>query len=76
MISRLQIEKAFGTCSKAKAAQLAQRVELAKRIIKRLDTNRVIHFDKPVLIEAADKLLDGKGLNVREHAAWDRYKDL
>lgn len=76
MISRQRIEEVFGSCSKAKAAQLAQRIELAKLIIKRLNTGRVIHYDNPILLDAASKLLNGKGLNVKEHAAWNRYKDL
>ena len=75
-MNRVQIEKHFGKCSKARAAQLAQRIELGKRILLRLETDRVIHYDVPVLIEAVDKLLDGKGLSKKEHSAWDRYATL
>ena len=62
--------------SKAQDIQKQERIALGKRILARLETGRVIHYDVPVLTNAVDKLFDGKGLLINEHKAWERYKDL
>lgn len=76
MIDRKRIEEVFGSGSKARAARIQGRIELGRRILARLETGRVIHYDIQILINAVDKLFDGKGLLLNEHKAWERYKDL
>lgn len=75
-MNRIQIEKHFGKCSKARAAQLAQRIELGKRILARIESDRIIHYDRQVLINAVDNCLSGEGMTRKQHAAWGRYANL
>ena len=76
MVSRIAIEERFGAGTKSKAAQIAERIALAKQIITRLETERVIHYDVQVLTDGADQLLSGNGMSRKQWKAWDRYKHL
>ena len=76
MINRHRIEELFGSGTKAKAAQIAERIALAKQIITRLETERVIHYDVQVLTDGADQLLSGNGMSRKQWKAWERYRKL
>jgi len=74
MITDARIEAVFGRESKGKTFQRRLKIEMAARIIEKLESNAVHDYhDRQVLIDGADRLLDCHAMTRRQTNTWEKY---
>lgn len=72
-MDRYQVEEIFGKGTKFRAHQLADRIEMGKLILKRIDSGVFLHYEEQDLIDACDRCLSGYALTAKQDKIWRRY---